>query len=274
MSEFINEFGKENFIIIIAVVIVIIMALIIIVLIERFQTNRRRKNQIKKELASYNNINNNINNNYTKPEPIITKSEPKKAPEPEEFLEPEPVQKAEEEIVYVEETNKEEVAKEKLEEVTKKLIEEKDDNNLIEHTNFETEQEEKSIISYDELVKASHDINEKNDLLLEDEGEEPITLEELYQKHVDDQNKLEEEKEDVKVNNPIFEDNGEKKFRNSEVISPVFGFYNGKVTDSTKSRTKKKEREEEAANMQDLEVEIQKTEEFLTELKRLKNKLD
>lgn len=272
MSEFINEFGKENFIIIIAVVIVIIMALIIIVLIERFQTNRRRKNQIKKELASYNNISHKRSNIYTKPKPIIAKSN--QTSEPEELLEPEPVPKAEAEIVYVEETNKEEVAKEKLEEVTKKLIEEKDDNNLIEHTNFETEQEEKSIISYDELVKASHDINEKNDLLLEDEGEEPITLEELYQKHVDDQNKLEEEQEDVKVNNPIFEDNGEKKFRNSEVISPVFGFYNGKVTDSTKSRTKKKEREEEAANMQDLEVEIQKTEEFLTELKRLKNKLD
>ena len=95
MSEFINEFGKENFIIIIAVVIVIIMALIIIVLIERFQTNRRRKNQIKKELASYNNISNR-SHNYTKPEPIITKPEPKKAPEPEEFLEPEPVPKAEE----------------------------------------------------------------------------------------------------------------------------------------------------------------------------------
>lgn len=267
MNEFINEFGKDNFIIIIAVVIAIVLALIIIILIERFQTNRRRKKEIQKEISNYRNNPSNYERKDYQPLPLKEENEEKETDILEEV--------ESEEVVYVEETNKEEAAKEKLEEVTKKLIEEQDDG-LIEHTNFENEQEEKSIISYDELVKASHDINEKNDLLLEDEGEEPITLEELYQKHVDSQNVLEDDSKEVKVNNPIFEDTQEKKFKNSEVISPVFGFYSGKV----KQEVNEKEPEElfedysNKNDMKDLEVEIQKTEEFLSELKRLKNKLD
>ena len=269
MNEFINEFGKDNFVIIIAVVAVIVLALIIIVLIEKIQAKVRRKNRIRQEISNYNRP-----NNYEMP--IATPSPTNSKSDNEEILESETIPDEKEEVVYIEEDNKEEVAKEKLEEVTKKLIEE--NNEPIEHTNFETEQEEKSIISYDELVKASHDINEKNDLLLEDEGEEPITLEELYQKHVDDQNVIEEQEKDVKVNNPIFEDNGQKKFKNSEVISPVFGFYSGKVKEEKPLTTNKEEElldnYNSDSNMKDLEVEIQKTEEFLTELKRLKNKLD
>lgn len=267
MDEFINEFGKDNFVIIIAVVAVIVLALIIIVLIEKIQAKVRRKNRIRQEISNYNRP-----NNYDMP---IASSSTNFKSNDEELLESE-VMEEKEEVVYIEEDNKEEVAKEKLEEVTKKLVEE--NNEPIEHTNFEAEQEEKSIISYDELVQASHDINEKNDLLLEDEGEEPITLEELYQKHIEDQNIIEEQEKDVKVNNPIFEDNGQKKFKNSEVISPVFGFYSGKVKEEKPLTTNKEEElldnYNSDSNMKDLEVEIQKTEEFLTELKRLKNKLD
>lgn len=250
MKEFINEFGKENFMIILAVVAAIIFALIIIVLIERIQSKRRIKKQYMKEIK---------NCETFKQEPVLPE-------EDEEILDYEP---RHEEVVYVEETNTQEEAKEKLEEVTKKLIEE---DNLIKHTNFEEEQEEKSVISYDELVNASQDIDKRNDLLLSDEGEEPITIEELYKKHLDQQEETTEP--EVKVSNPIFED--EKKFRNSEVISPVFGLYNSKIKSKQSEPTPEEVLTEldKTVEMKDLEIEIEKTEEFLSELKRLKNKLD
>ena len=231
-------------------------------MIEKIQVKRKRKSKIKEELEVY-------NINYKKPNEeveleILDSKE-------NELVEAKP---QEEEVVYVEEDNVEEKAKEKLEEVTKKLIEE--DNSLIEHTNFEKEQEEKSIISYEELIQASHNIDEKNDMLLLDEGEEPITIEELYQKHADNQNKLEEE-ETAKVNNPIFEEKEERKFKNSEVISPVFGLYTNEQKDKNKIYQTPKETFDEidkTVDMKDLELEIEKTEEFLSELRRLKNKLD
>lgn len=296
MSEFINEFGKENFIIIIAVVAAIVLALVIIIFIEKLQAKRARKKQVERELANFNKMN---SSNIKKPvnievnEPVKEDKflEEKVYEEKSEVLEDvvsndeendysEEIKKPSfteekkyEDVFYVENVNPREEAKEKLEEVTKKLIEE--DSDLIEHTHFETEQEEKSIISYEELVKASHDIDNKNDKLLEDEGEAAITLEELYQKHVDTQNIIEDEVPEVKVNNPVFEDAGERKFKNSEVISPVFGVYSGK----SKPIEKKEpieilEELDDAVGMKDLEAEIEKTEEFLSELKRLKNKLD
>ena len=187
----------------------------------------------------------------------------------------------EEEINLLEDTPKQEVyytpietskekAKEKLEEVTKRLIDE--ESNLIDHTHFEVEQEEKSIISYDELIKASHDIDEKNDRLLKDEDEAAITIEELYKKHQEEQTILDEINNinnKVKVNNPEFIDEP-KKFKNSEVISPVFGIYSGKVKNS-KDVLKEINKD---VRPKDLEDEIQRTEDFLTELKKLKNKLD
>ena len=95
---------------------------------------------------------------------------------------------------------------------------------MIDHTNFENEQEEKSIISYEELIRASHDIDQKNDKLLEDEGEAAITIEELYKKHQEEQSiqdGIDAVNEKVQVTNPVFEEEP-KKFKNSDVISPVF----------------------------------------------------
>lgn len=263
MNEFISEFGKENFVIIIAIVTAIVLALIIIVLIEKFQAKSRMKKQIRKQISNMNAPSNDFKNQ------VIRENIPKH--EQVEVLE-EDHTKHNDEVVYVEEVNPELEAKEKLEEVTKKLIEK--DDGLIDHTHFETEQEEKSIISYDELVRASHDIDEKNDKLLEDEGEAAITLEELYQKHVDDQNLVEESKVDVRVNNPVFEDDEPKKFKNSEVISPVFGFYSGKTKQEQLKPKEVFEELDKSVEMKDLEDEIQRTEDFLSELKRLKNKLD
>ena len=322
MSEFINEFGKENFIIIIVVVGVILLALVTIIIIEKFQIRAKMKKQIKKQISNISTatrmprpiINNEVrNSNYIK-EPVsnkqIIKEEPVEVlenqnnyevnnnintipinnnqnsqinenyipqhskPVKEEIVipkqKPQPKPKQEQEVVYVENTDPTKDAKEKLEEVTKKLIDKEDD--LIDHTHFETEQEEKSIISYDELIKASHDIDSKNDKLLEDEGEAAITIDELYKKHIEEQNIIEEEEKPAKVNNPVFEDEEPKKFKNSEVISPVFGFYSGKTKQETEKDVLK--RIDKNLETQELEDEIQKTEDFLSELKKLKNKLD
>lgn len=164
--------------------------------------------------------------------------------------------------VYYKKQVTEEEAKKKLDDAYEKLS---NDEELITHTNFENEQEEKSIISYDELIRVSNDIDERNDLLLKDEGTEPITLEELYKKHLENQ----ESESENKLDNPIFIDEEPKKFKNSEVISPVFGVYKNVV------KTKYSDEElEKTVNLDDLEAEIRKTEEFLKELKKLKNKLD
>ena len=299
MNEFIKEFGKENIIIMLVIVAVVILALILIIIIEKMNT----KKTIRKELK---NIEDSLNEkkgkelvreiqkheakeqvvvNHPKPE-VIIKPVPPKMIEPEEELEntkefnfkkSEPEEELElledipeeEEVYYAPLEPSVEEAKEKLEEVTKRLID--DEPNLVDHTHFEMEQEEKSIISYEELVKASHDIDEKNDRVLRDEDEAAITIEELYKKHQQEQSiidGIDAVNEKAKVSNPVFEEEP-KKFKNSEVISPVFGIYSGKV----KQKDVLKEIDKDI-KPKDLEDEIQRTEDFLTELKKLKNKLD
>lgn len=228
MQEFIESFGKNNLIIILAVICAIILALFIIILIEKIDRKRREKNE--QEIEYYE-------------EPI----------------------KDDEEIIYIDEEPTKEEAKQFLEEVQKKLKEESD---LIGPTHFEKEQEEKSIISYDELKKAANNIDETNDKLLEDEGEEPITIEELYKK----QKEVKEEQEETKeIEQPIQRQiKEEKKFRNSEVISPVFGIYKQEEIPFRKVSTTKPK----SKDIEDIENEIKKTEQFLEELKKLKDKLD
>ena len=146
-----------------------------------------------------------------------------------------------EEVVYKKSTNSREEAKEKLNEVTKKLVEEKSDNHI---TVFEEEQEEKSIISYEELVKASHNIDEKNDKLLEDEMEAAITLDELYNSK--------KKKEEVKA--PVVT---KEKVYQSNYISPVYGRVNNITT------------KEKYDSFKDEDSDA-----FLENLRKFRNKLD
>lgn len=238
MEEFINSFGRNNLIIVIAIVFAIILSLVLIVLIEKIKLRKKLSGDFNEE---------------------------------EEVLEDKV-----DNIVYVEDKPKEkeeEVARQTLENITKKLVEQEQSNNLITKTTFEVEQEERSVISYDELIKASRDVDNTNDALLKDEGTEPITIEELYKKHLEENNISE------KLDNPIFEETIEepkketfteepKKFKNSEIISPVFGIYNAKKSKQNDDYLEK------TMDLEDLELEIKKTEEFLNELKELKEKLN
>ena len=126
-------------------------------------------------------------------------------------------------------------------------------------------EEEKSIISYDELLKANLDPDELDNYRIEDEGNEPITLDELYKKNIDDL--IEKQEEKINNFNKVQELKEEpKRFKNSSVISPVFGIKSD--NEYKKIETYKN------TNVKNIEDEIKKTEEFLSELKKLKERIE
>lgn len=161
-------------------------------------------------------------------------------------IKPEIKQQQADEVVYKENNITPEQAKEKLEEVTKKLIDEEPENDHV--TIFEEEQEEKSIISYEELVRASKNVDETNDRLLEDEKQAAITLDELYKP----------KKEEKKSSYEKVPNKNKVGFTNSQVISPVFG------------RTNKEQKQEETyRNITEEDNEV-----FLEKLKSFRSKLN
>lgn len=251
MQEFINSIGEKNIYFMLGIIAVIVIALLIVVIIEN-NSNKKYINEPKK--INHKNKNNNDLNDFE-----LTTDEPKK------------------EVVYVEQEETKEEAKKAIEEAAKKLVyEEKPD--LIGPTFFERVQEEKSIISYNELLNSNINIDEENEKVLADEGNEPITIDELLYKGESIEEIDQPEitiptigKEQLIDNtNIILDEEYEepKKFKSSDVISPVFGVKREVVY--------KKEYNElgETINIKELEVEIKKTEDFLKELKKLKDKLD
>lgn len=249
MQEFINSIGEKNIYFMLGVIIVIVIALLIVVIIENKSNNRyvieSKPNKRKK-------VNNDLND-------FELNIEEKK------------------DVVYVENEETKEDAKKAIEEAAKKMVyEEKPD--LIGPTFFERVQEEKSIISYNELINTDLNIDEENEKVLADEGNEPITIDELLYKGESIEEIEPQEiivptigKEQLVEDNNIFLNEPAeetKKFKSSDVISPVFGVKRDIIY--------KKEYNElgETINIKELEVEIKKTEDFLKELKKLKDKLD
>lgn len=259
MKDFVNIMGKDNIFIICSIIVVIILALLVIVIIEKASSKKYKLKQ-QVELPSYKenkiyddskdnndiykskviNEEDNVNNTVNDVKPI------------------------EQEVVYVVNKPTEEDAKKELEEAAKKLVYE-EKNDLIGPTFFEKVQEEKSIISYDELLKANLDPDELDNYRVEDEGNEPITLDELYKKNIDDL--IEKQEEKINNFNKVQELKEEpKRFKNSSVISPVFGI---------KSDNEYKKLEAyKSSNVRNIEDEIKKTEEFLSELKKLKERIE
>ncbi len=215
-----------------------------------------------------------------------------------ELLENNPI---EEDLEYTDiEPNKEEAIAE-LKKVTEELInkeeQKEENNNNIELTKFEEEQEENAIISMDELLKKSNELYEQNEVTqYEDEGNEPISLQdlELRMKNIKSE-MMEIEKEEDVINNedmeivePISEvetnnkkvvlddfntiDNSDKiyrddiVFKSSPIISPIFG-----IEDNNPSNDMVLEN---TANYDKFDEEIKKTNEFIVTLKELQEKLD
>lgn len=198
----------------------------------------------------------------------------------------------EENLIYTDiEPNKEE-AIEELKKATENLIKNAEnknsDSNNIELTRFEAEQEENAIISMDELMKKSNELYEKNEVTqYADEGNEPISLQDLELRMnnikneisaIEENNKIVNDNIDTIVESPYEDiskvrvDNSNKiyrddiVFKSSPIISPIFGIEN--TTSSNDIML------ENTANYDKFDEEIKKTNEFIVTLKELQEKLD
>ena len=214
-----------------------------------------------------------------------------------EVLEPEvitPVEspKNEEEVIkYKDEVYTESEAKAELERITEELkkLENEDKEENIELTKFETEQEENAIISLDELIAKGKTITEQNEVTqYQDDGNEPISIQELEERYRKEKEQVEvlEVEEEPKTEKPklsiddflsakekvpsINEAYTEKKstYHPSPIISPIYGIEEEPVKKNTTLEL------ENTANYEKFDEEIRKTNEFLSKLKELQQKLD
>lgn len=170
----------------------------------------------------------------------------------------------------------------------------------IELTAFEEEQEQNAIISLDELMTRGKAMYESGELeKLEDEGNEPISLQDLEERMKEAKATAEAISEEPvvvssetiaeqmvlddfqtaatpKEVSPIMEEKKEesapyqahKKFKSSPVISPVYGIE--RPSDVSHNDIEL----ENTANFEKLDEEIRKTNEFLMTLKELQKNLD
>ena len=214
-----------------------------------------------------------------------------------EVVEPEvitPVEspKNEEEVIkYKDEVYTESEAKAELERITEELkkLENEDKEENIELTKFETEQEENAIISLDELIAKGKTITEQNEVTqYQDDGNEPISIQELEERYRKEKEQVEvlEVEEEPKTEKPklsiddflsakekvpsINEAYNEKKstYHPSPIISPIYGIEEEPVKKNTTLEL------ENTANYEKFDEEIRKTNEFLSKLKELQQKLD
>ena len=213
-----------------------------------------------------------------------------------EILEPNvitPVEspKNEEEVIkYKDEVYTESEAKAELERITEELkkLETEDKSENIELTKFETEQEENAIISLDELIAKGKTITEQNEVTqYQDDGNEPISIKELEERYRREKEQVEvlevkepkEEKPKLSIDDflsakekvtPLKEAYSEKKstYHPSPIISPIYGIEEEPVKKSTTLEL------ENTANYDKFDEEIRKTNEFLSKLKELQQKLD
>lgn len=202
--------------------------------------------------------------------------------------------KNEDEVIkYKDEVYTESEAKAELERITEELrkLENEDREQNIELTKYETEQEENAIISLDELIAKGKSITEQNEVTqYQDDGNEPISIKELEERYKNESSKIEvleveEEKQDTKPKLSIDDFLGAKEsipvtstttayqekkstYHPSPIISPIYGIEKEPVKKNTTLEL------ENTANYQKFDEEIRKTNEFLSKLKELQEKLD
>lgn len=212
------------------------------------------------------------------------------------------VQENKEELQYTDIEPNQIEAQAELQKLTETLEKAEAETKNIDLTAFEEEQEQNAIISLDELMtrgKAMYDNNEFTKY--EDEGNEPISLQDLEARMtkanentveiaeepvlepiiiepvqekmvLDDFNNIIITNTEPVVEPPKSENNAYqeiKKFHSSPVISPVYGIE--KKEDSISANELELEN---TANYEKLDEEIKKTNEFLMTLRELQKKLD
>ena len=193
-------------------------------------------------------------------------------------------------------------AQEELMRLTEELEKAEQEQKTIDLTSYEEEQEENAIISLEELVRKSKEMYASNELTqYADEGNEPISLEDLERRMkkvqeemekveeipqpeiiptepviteviepakeklvLDDLSTIEVKEEPIKPAYQAYQTS--KKFERSPVISPIYGI--------ERNNSKSELELENTANYEKLDEEIKKTNEFLMTLKELQKNLD
>lgn len=189
-------------------------------------------------------------------------------------------------------------AQAELRRLTEALEQAEEATKNIDLTSYEEMQEKEAIISLDELMKRSKEMYESNELTqYADEGNEPISIEDLERKI---QESLEPEiKEEVaiKIEEPVIENlevqetftpvqetlklddfytvnskevkeskTAYQGYKSMPVISPIYGLQKTKSSSDLEL--------ENTANYEKLDEEIKKTNEFIMTLKELQSNLD
>lgn len=161
--------------------------------------------------------------------------------------------------------------------------------------NFETEQEEKAIISYQELLENMKKDEFKQDIEKYEDQEEKMAVE--VTSNIDTKEKVMEflKKEEPKIARiESFTEEKDKKFKNTDFISPIFGKQNAKIEYPTIKSFDKVEFKhaknnaydimdemeeiskpvlEQVINIEPLTDEIKKNDEFLQALKEFRSNL-
>lgn len=273
--------------------------------IEKYETYDNLKESFNEEIKEVPPVQTQIKQEgirETKEEPVIE--------HPTQTIIEESIEKSEESnIKYVEKDEEEikEEAQAELKELVQELKEDKNEN--IELTDFEVEQEESAIISYNELKKVSDELYDSNEITQYDEGNEPISIAQLQEKFkeattttsievasqeeqsellevieslevptkveiTNTVEKVEPVKETVKLDDFAIK-TGDHKFKISPVISPVYGTINEEQKEIVEDfNANAKLKLEQTANLEKLDEELRKTNEFLAVLKELQKKLD
>ncbi len=181
------------------------------------------------------------------------------------------------------------------------VVEEIENSDL---TNFEREQEANAIISLDELMQKASNIYEQNEKIqYQDEGNEPISLDDLQKRWAKEQQIVEEINNEIKIEElsdinsstktPLYEEKTPKKvvvspittelnrkeetnatFKSSPLISPVYGISKDEVEKPVDYKNNHELALENTANYEKFDAEIKKTNEFIAALKELQKKLD
>ena len=181
------------------------------------------------------------------------------------------------EKMRVEESHKKDIESVDLEAVLDKMQEDVNKTKVDEVKSFEEEQEEKAIISYQELLKAvKKDVDNvtKIEILQEEpqvvEEKEDLPVEVMSEEPEDEPIHVTETLEQKEVNKPT-------KFQNSEFISPIYG----RVNSDMKYPKIPAFREEQNKHEEDLEKTIvfdaikdDDSDEFLKALKEFRNNLE
>lgn len=274
MTELLNKISSENLIVICIVMSIVALFLAISVSIEFFN-NYKRKKILKKEDNIYDSDENTDIN-------TIEDSNIKYVEEDEELEKT----KAKLELAKLKERLiKEEEEKKKLLEINLALVNNekaKDDvkennieknnevsklkDNISNNLTYEQLEEENAIISYDELKNSTtfgYTDEEMNKYA--DEKDAIISIEELEKLYKESKAIYEDKKESVVIKRveDLPEISSTKKFQSSPFISPVYGI----------GINEENIQLEQTANLEKLNEELRKTNEFLKALKELKKNL-